>query len=330
MGLGHRSAAAVLSLAALATSIALTSQRSVAQAVSYPTKPIRLIVGAPPGGGPDNVARILSQRINLGQPVVVENRTGAASIIAAEMVAKAPADGYTLLVASQTVLAVAPLLSKTKSYDPQKDFTGIAFIGTAPLVLVAGPALTVSTVPEIIALAKSMPGGLDYGNGGIGTTPYMSGALFSVMTGAKLNSIPYPGEQAAMTDIIGGRVPLMFANASAAMPHVVSGRLRGIAVTSPSRVSVAQGLPTVAESGVPGFEIGTWLGIIAPAGTPPEVVERINAEVRRVLALPDVKEKLHGQGFILEDQTSAAFNQHIKREQAKWSKVIQDSGIKAE
>jgi tripartite-type tricarboxylate transporter receptor subunit TctC len=330
MGLAHRSVAAACLLGGFATAGALTSTRAVAQAVSYPTKPIKLVVGAPPGGGPDNVARILSQRIDLGQSVVVENRTGASSTIAAEMVSRSAADGYTLFLASQTVLAVAPLLSKTKSYNPQKDFTGVAFIGTAPMVLVAGPALRANTVPEIIALAKSMPGGLDYGNGGLGTTPYMSGALFSVMTGAKLNSIPYPGEQAAMTDIIGGRVPLMFANASAAMPHVLAGRLRGIAVTSSSRVSVAQGLPTVAESGVPGFETGTWLGIIAPAGTPAEVVEKLNTEVRRVLALPDVREKLHGQGFVLEDHTSAAFNQHIRSEQSKWSKVIQDSGIKAE
>jgi tripartite-type tricarboxylate transporter receptor subunit TctC len=326
MGSARASAAAV---ALIAWIVSLAPASALAQS-AYPTRPIKLVVGAPPGGGPDNVARVLTQRVNFGQPVVIENRTGASSLIAAEMVAKAPADGYTLLVASQTVLAVAPLLNKTKSYDPYKDFTGVAFIGTAPLVLVGGPALAVNTVPELIALAKAKPGAIDYGNGGVGTTPYMAGALFSVMTGGKLNSIPYPGEQAALTDIIGGRIPLMFANASAAMPHVASGRLRGIAVTSPTRVSVAQGLPTMAESGVPGFEIGTWLGIIAPAGTPPDIVERLGAEFRRVLALPDVKERLHAQGYVLEDQSIADFNQHIKREQGKWAKVIQDSGIKAE
>jgi tripartite-type tricarboxylate transporter receptor subunit TctC len=329
MGLAGFTAAAAASLAALAMVATLTPASAIAQ-TTYPNKPIKLVVGAPPGGGPDNVARVLSQRIVLGQPVVIENRTGASSLIAADMVAKAAPDGYTLLLASQTVLAVAPLLSKTRSYDPYKDFTGVAYIGTAPLVLVAGPALTVNTVPELIALAKAKPGSVDYGNGGLGTTPYMAGALFSVMTGAKLNSIPYPGEQAAMTDIIGGRIPLMFANASAAMPHVTSGRLRGIAVTSSTRVSVAQGLPTVAESGVPGFEIGTWLGIIAPAGTPLEVVDKVSAEVRRVLALPDIKDKLHGQGYILQDHTVESFNQFIKQEQAKWAKVIQDSGIKPE
>jgi tripartite-type tricarboxylate transporter receptor subunit TctC len=297
---------------------------------AFPARPIRLVVGAPPGGGPDNVARILAQAMNLAQPVVVENRTGASSLIAAEMVAKAPADGHTLLIASQTVLAVAPILSKTKSFDPQKDFTGVAMIGAAPLVLVAGPALSVGTVPEIIALAKSRPGALDYGNGGVGTSPYMAGALFSVMTGGKLNSIPYPGEQAAMTDIIAGRVPMMFANASAAMPHVRSGRLRGIAVTSLNRVDIAQGLPTVSESGVPGFEIGTWLGIIAPAGTPKEVVDKLNAELRRALAAPQVREKLLAQGYLLEDQTPEQFNSYIRSEYAKWSKLITDANIKAE
>jgi tripartite-type tricarboxylate transporter receptor subunit TctC len=323
-----RIAAALLPLASLLASL-VVPVHAFAQA-AFPARPIRLVVGAPPGGGPDNVARILAQAMNLAQPVVVENRTGASSLIAAEMVAKAPADGHTLLIASQTVLAVAPILSKTKSFDPQKDFTGVAMIGAAPLVLVAGPALSVGTVPEIIALAKSRPGALDYGNGGVGTSPYMAGALFSVMTGGKLNSIPYPGEQAAMTDIIAGRVPMMFANASAAMPHVRSGRLRGIAVTSLNRVDIAQGLPTVSESGVPGFEIGTWLGIIAPAGTPKEVVDKLNAELRRALAAPQVREKLLAQGYLLEDQTPEQFNSYIRSEYAKWSKLITDANIKAE
>jgi tripartite-type tricarboxylate transporter receptor subunit TctC len=296
----------------------------------YPTKPIKLIVGAPPGGGPDNLARIVAQHMSLGQPVVIENRTGASSLIAAEALARAAADGYTIMIASQTITAVAPILQKTRSFDPQKNFTGVAFIGTAPLVLVAGPALPVNTVPEIIQLARSRPGSLDYANGGVGTTPYMAGALFSTLTGAKLNPIPYPGEQAAMTDIIGGRVPLMFANASAAMPHVKAGRLRGIAVTSAGRVDVAQGLPTVAESGVPGFEIGTWYGLIAPAGTPASIVDKLNAEVRRVLALNDVQTKLAAQGFILQDRSVAEFNQYLRSEHAKWSKLIHDAGIKAE
>ena len=296
----------------------------------YPVKPVKLVVGSPPGGGPDNVARIIAQHMQLGQPLVIENRNGAASAIAAEAVARAPADGYTLLITSQTGIAVSPIINKIKSFDPQKSFTAVGYIGSAPLVLVAGPSLQANTVPEIIALAKAKPGSIDYGNGGVGTSPYMAGALFSVMTGGKLTSIPYPGEQAAMTDIMGGRVPMMFANASAAMPHVKSGRLRGLAVTSNARVDVAQGLPTVAESGVPGFEIGTWLGIVAPAQTPAAVVDKIHVEMMRVLALPEVKEKLASQGFVLSSMTVDGFNKYMVSEYAKWSKLIRDGDIKAE
>jgi tripartite-type tricarboxylate transporter receptor subunit TctC len=321
----RRTALALASLALLA----LGSAPATAQPV-FPSKPIRLIVGSPPGGAPDSVARIVAQSMNLGQPVIVENRNGAASMIAAEAVARAAPDGTTLLIGSQTVMAVAPIINKVKSFDPQRDFTGVALIGSAPLVLVAGAALPATTVPAIIALAKSKPGVLDYGNGGVGTSPYMAGALFSVMTGTKMTSIPYPGEQAAMTDIIAGRLPMMFANAAAAMPHVKSGRLRGIAVTSATRVDVAAGLPTVAESGVPGFEIGTWLGIMAPAGTPSSIVDKINAEVRRVISLPDVKEKLNAQGFVLVDETPNQFNHYLKSEYAKWSRLIKDADIKAE
>ena len=296
----------------------------------FPARPVRLVVGAPPGGAPDTVARIVAQHMNLGQPVVVENRNGAASMIAAETVARSAPDGTTLLLASQTVIAVSPIINKIKSFDPQKDFTGIALIGNAPLVLVAGTALQANTVPEIIAYAKSKPGVLDYGNGGVGTSPYMAGALFSVMTGARITSIPFPGEQASMTEIMAGRLPMMFANAAAAMPHVRAGRLRGIAVTSATRVDVAPGLPTVAESGVPGFEIGTWLGIIAPSATPAAVVEKINAEVRRVLTLPEVREKLAAQGFVLADTSAEQFNQFIQSEYAKWNKLIKDANIKAD
>ncbi|GAB2915600.1 Bug family tripartite tricarboxylate transporter substrate binding protein [Paralcaligenes ginsengisoli] len=297
---------------------------------TFPDKPIRLIVGAPPGGANDTVARIVAQSMNLGQPVIVENRNGAASMIAAAYVAKASPDGTTLLLASQTTTAVSPILHKIKNFDSRKDFTGVALIGSAPLLLVAGSALPVNTVSEIIALAKSKPGSIDYGNGGVGTSPYMAGALFTVMTGAKITSIPYPGEQAAMTDIMGGRIPMMFANASSAMPYVKSGRLRGIAVTSRTRMDIAPDLPTVAESGVPGFEIGTWLGIIAPTGTPSAVVAKINSEVRRVLSLPDVKKKLNSQGFVLADYSPEQFNSYLKSDYAKWSELIKDADIKVE
>lgn len=317
-------------LAAMLSTAAVTGAPAIAADGAYPVRPVKIVVGAPPGGAPDTVARIVSQYMKLGHPIVVENKNGASSAIAAEIVAKAPADGYTLLLTSQTGIAVSPLINKIKSFDPQKDFTGVGYIGSAPLVLVAGPSLQAKTVPEIVDLAKSKPGVLDYGNGGIGTSPYMAGALFTVMTGAQITSIPFPGEQAAMTEIMAGRLPMMFANASSAMPHVKSGRLRGIAVTSPTRVSIAEGLPTMAESGVADFEIGTWLGIVAPAATPVPIVTQLHAEVTRVLAIPEVREKLAAQGFVLADKSVAEFNQHIKAEYAKWSKLIKDAGIKAE
>lgn len=301
-----------------------------ASAQNLPNRPVRLLVGAPPGGGNDQVARIVAQHMNLGQPVIIENRAGAASMIAADIVAKAPADGSTLLLVSQSVLTVSPILQKVTAFDPQKDFTAVALIGSAPLVLVGGPGLRANSVKELIELAKAKPGEIDFGSGGVGTSPYMAAKLFGLLTGASLNSIPYPGEQAAMLDIIGGRVPMMFGNAASAIPHIKSGKLRGLAVTSSSRMAIAPELPTVAESGVPGFEIGTWLGFVAPAGTPAPLVARIHAEVQRVLQLADVKEKLQAQGFTTSKLTPAQFSDYIKAEHMKWSKVIKDANIKGE
>ncbi len=310
--------------------LALMALAVVATAQTLPNRPVRLLVGAPPGGGNDQVARIVAQHMNLGQPVVIENRAGAASMIAADMAAKATPDGSTLLLVSQSILTVSPILQKITAFDPQKDFTAVALIGSAPLVLVAGPSLKANSVKELIDLAKAKPGEIDFGSGGVGTTPYMAATLFGLMSNVSLNSIPYPGEQAAMLDIIGGRVPMMFGNAAAALPHVKSGKLRGLAITSPTRLSIAPDLPTVAESGVRGFEIGTWLGLVAPTGTPPATVNRIHAEVQRVLQLPDVQEKLQAQGFTTSRLTPAQFSEYIKSEHSKWSKVIKDANIKGE
>ncbi|MES2413418.1 MAG: tripartite tricarboxylate transporter substrate binding protein [Pseudomonadota bacterium] len=314
---------ALIGSALMALAVATAAQ-------TLPNRPIRLLVGAPPGGGNDQVARIVAQHMNLGQPVVIENRAGAASMIAADMAAKAPPDGSTLLLVSQSILTVSPILQKITTFDPQKDFTAVALIGSAPLVLVAGPSLKANSVKELVELAKAKPGEIDFGSGGVGTSPYMAAKLFGLLSNVSLNSIPYPGEQAAMLDIIGGRVPMMFGNAAAALPHVKSGKLRGLAITSPTRLSIAPDLPTVAESGVRGFEIGTWLGLVAPAGTPPATVNRIHMEVQRVLQLPDVQEKLQAQGFATSRFTPAQFSDYIKSEHIKWSKVIADANIKGE
>ena len=308
----------------------LAACAAIAQS-SFPSKPIRIIVGTPPGGANDTVARILASRMDgLGQTVIVENRLGAAQMIAAEMVAKAPADGTTLLIASQTILAVVPIINKVTSFDPLKDFAAVALVGSTPLVLVVNPAVPANSVKELIAIGKARPGELNFGSGGVGTTPHMAGELFAMMSGIKMTNISYKGEQPALTDMLGGQLPMMFSNVAAAMQHVKSGKLRGLAVTSAARIDAAPGLPTVAEAGLPGYETETWLGLIAPSATPRDIVARINAEVLRVMALPDVRDKLLAQGLTLSRSTPDQFAAHIRSEHAKWSKLIKEAGIKAE
>ena len=216
--------------------LTLAACAAIAQS-SFPSKPIRIIVGTPPGGANDTVARILASRMDgLGQTVIVENRPGAAQMIAAEMVAKAPADGTMLLIASQTILAVVPIINKVTSFDPLKDFAAVALVGSTPLVLVVNPAVPANSVKELIAIGKARPGELNFGSGGVGTTPHMAGELFAMMSGIKMTNISYKGEQPALTDMLGGQLPMMFSNVAAAMQHVKSGKLRGLAVTSAARI----------------------------------------------------------------------------------------------
>lgn len=310
--------------------LTLAACAAIAQS-SFPSKPIRIIVGTPPGGANDTVARILASRMDgLGQTVIVENRPGASQMIAAEMVAKAPADGTMLLIASQTILAVVPIINKVTSFDPLKDFAAVALVGSTPLVLVVNPSVPANSVKELIAIGKARPGELNFGSGGVGTTPHMAGELFAMMSGIKMTNISYKGEQPALTDMLGGQLPMMFSNVAAAMQHVKSGKLRGLAVTSAARIDAAPGLPTVAEAGLPGYETETWLGLIAPSATPRDIVARINAEVLRVMALPDVRDKLLAQGLTLSRSTPDQFAAHIRSEHAKWSKLIKEAGIKAE
>ena len=311
---------------ALAAAIPLTA---AAQA-SFPTKPIRLIVGAAPGGANDIMARTIAGGMNLGQPVIVENQAGAAATISAATVAKSAPDGHTLLLVSQSVLTVAPILNKVTTFDPMKDFTGVALFGSAPLILVVNPSNPAKSVQDIIAMARAKPGELTFGSGGIGTTPFMAGTLLGLMTNTKYTSVPFKGEQPSMAEIMGGRLTMMFGNAAAALPHMKNGRLKGLAITSPTRIDIAPDVPTVAESGVPGFEIATWLGMAAPSATPPANIARLNTEVQRVLQQPDVKERLHGMGFTLSALSAEEFTKFIRTEHQKWSKVIRDADIKAE
>ena len=301
-------------------------------AETYPSKSLQIIVSFAPGGGVDSVARIVGHKLteSLGQPVLVDNRPGASGMIGTDVAAKALPDGYTLLLGTQTVLVVAPILYGKAAFDPLKLFAPVALIGSTPLILVTNPAVPAKSVKELIALAKAKPGELDFGSGGVGTTPHMAGELFNSMAGIKVVHVAYKGEAPALTDIMGGHLHMMFSNMSACLPHIKAGKIRGLAVSSLERVAAAPDIPTVAESGVPGFEAETWFGLLAPAGTPPEIVKRLNADVLKALTKPDVKEKLASLGLTIAGSTPEKFSGYIKSEYGKWAKVIKDAGIKME
>ncbi len=303
-----------------------------AQAPAYPAKPVRVVVGFAAGGGTDVAARIIAQKLGegLAQSFVVDNRPGASGMIGAEIVARAPPDGYTLLVGTQTNHVVAPAMVEKPAYDPARDFAPIMVIATSPLLLLVNPSLPVNSVAQLIALAKSQPGKLTFGVGGAGTTPHMSTALFKLMTGVNMVMIPYKGEAPAITDLLAGQISLMFSNLPVALPQARSGKLRGIAVTSARRVPSAAEFPTVAESGLPGFEVETWFSLVAPAGTPRGIIAKLNAEAVRALNLPDVKEKMAAQGLFVVAGTAEEFDAFLKAEIVKWTKVVRESGIKAD
>ena len=290
-----------------------------------------MVVGFTAGGGTDVVARILAQKMSerLGQSVLVENRTGASGMIAGDLVAKSAPDGYTLMMGTQTTFAVAPALYRKTTLDPARDFAGIAMSAVSPLVLVVHPGVPAHSVKDVIAMAKAKPGAVNYGSGGLGTSPHMSGELFQAVAGIKLAHVAYRGEAPAINDLIGGQIPFMFSNLSAIVGNVRAGQLRAVGVTSAKRAPALPDVPTLAESGLPGFEVETWFALVAPAGTPQDLRARLNAEVRRALALPDVKQRYVDLGMTAEDSTPESVDAYIKSEIAKWTKVIKDADIKA-
>lgn len=309
----------------------LATGASQAQPAKYPDKPVKMVVGFTAGGGTDVVARIIAQKMteSLGQSVLVENRTGASGMIAGEMVAKSPPDGYTLMMGTQTTFAVAPTLYRKTSLDPARDFSGIAMSAVSPLVLVVHPAVQAQSVKDIIAMAKAKPGGVNYGSGGLGTTPHMCGELFQAMAGIKLVHVAYRGEAPAINDLLGGQIPFMFSNLSAIVGNVRAGQVRALAVTSTTRAPALPDVPTLAEAGLAGFDAATWFALVAPAGAPRDVRERLNAEIKRALALPDVKQRYADLGMTAQDSTPESVDAYIKSEIAKWTKVIRDADIKA-
>lgn len=301
-------------------------------AADYPDKPVKVLVGFSPGGAVDNVARLLAQSMskNMGGSIIIENRPGATGIIAAEQTAKAPADGYTLLMATQSTMVVAPSIYAKMKVDPVADFTPISLIASVPMVLVVSPTVPVKNVQELIAHVKRQPEGMPYASSGQGGPQHVATELFASMAKVKMIHVPYKGEANAIGDLLGNQVPVMFGNLPSLLPHIRSGKLRALAVSSLQRSSVAPEIPTVAESGLPGFEALTWFGLFAPAGTPQPLVDRLNAEVKKSLASTEVRAKLDQQGLTTVGGTSAELKAYMKQEVPKWGKLLKNANIKAE
>jgi tripartite-type tricarboxylate transporter receptor subunit TctC len=300
-----------------------------AHAQEFPTKPLTLIVPFPPGGPTDAMARTIASHLKdeLGQPVIVENKGGAGGNIGAEAVARAPADGYTLLFGTSGPLAINASLYPKISFHPLKDFAPIIQIGYLPNVIVVSPAVAAKNVPELVALAKAKPGQLTYASSGNGASSHLAGVLFENSTGTELVHVPYKGTGPALNDLLGGQVSMSFTDVLTALPHVKSGKLRAIGVTTRSRSQAMPDLPTVAEQGVPGFDVSVFFGIVAPAGTPERVIARLNKAFRSVLARPDVRDTLARQGLeIAQNQSPQQLAAFMKAELEKWSAVVKKSG----
>jgi tripartite-type tricarboxylate transporter receptor subunit TctC len=301
-------------------------------AQSYPSRPIRLVVPFPAGGTTDILAREAAQKLTeaLGQAVVVDNRPGAAGNIGSDLVAKSAPDGYTLLMGTVGTHAINPSLYSKMPYDHVKDFAPVVLVAGVPNVLVVNPTLPVNSVADLIKLAKDKPGQINFASSGSGTSIHLSGELFKTMAGVDMTHVPYKGSSPALTDLIGGQVQIMFDNLPSALPQIKGGRLRAIAVTSLKRAPVLPDIPTINESGLPGFEASSWFGVLAPAGTPAAIVARINTEVNKWLQSADAREKLLGQGAEAAGGSPEQFANHIRAESAKWAKVVKASGAKVD
>jgi tripartite-type tricarboxylate transporter receptor subunit TctC len=296
----------------------------------YPVKPVRMVVGLAPGGATDIVARAVSQRLTerLGRSFVVENRSGAGGTIAAGVVAKSPADGYTLLAVSAGYSISAALYAEL-SYDPLKDLAPISRLAESPFLLVTHPSLPVKNVKELIALAKRQPGKLNFAYAGNGSSGHLTGELFKSMAGIKVTDVPYKGAGPAMVDVLAGQCDVMVANILSSLPYVNSGRLRALAVTGARRAPVAPSLPTVGES-VPGYAVASWYGVLAPAGTPQDIVNRLNREIGGIMKSTAMKAWLEGDGAEPVDTTPEQFGRHIATEIARWRKVVKEANIRVE
>jgi tripartite-type tricarboxylate transporter receptor subunit TctC len=297
---------------------------------AYPGRPVRIVVPFAPGGPNDIIARLVARKLGeaQGQPFVVENRAGAGGNIGTDFVAKSTPDGYTLLSAGPGSLIINPLIGKVP-YDTQRDFAPITLMARAPNVLVAHPSLPARSVKELIALARARPGAINYGSGGNGSTPHLSAALFAAMTGVTLTHVPYKGTAPATADLIGGQVQIAFLGIPAVLPHLKSGKLRALAVTGLRRSPELPDVPTVDESGVPGYEVSPWYGLLAPAGVPRAIVARLAVATANIVRTPEIREKLALQGAEAEGSTPQEYAAAIRADTATWVRVVEETGLRA-
>ena len=300
-------------------------------AQSYPTRPIKFVVGFGAGGATDVIGRLMAKKIGdaLGQPIIIENKAGASSNIGAEVVFRAPPDGYTFYVCAITSAINVSLFPKLP-FDFAKDFEPVALFANVPNILVVHPSVAAKSVKELIALAQAQPGKLSYASSGSGTSIHLSGELFKMLAKVDMVHIPYKGSAPAMIDMVGGQVQVMFDNMPSALPHVKAGKLRALAVTSAQRSPSAPDVPTMGEAGVPGFDVQSWFGLVAPKGTPKDIIARVNAEAVKALASADIKERFMDLGAVPGPMSPEGFGDYIRAEIARWSEVVKASGAKAE
>jgi tripartite-type tricarboxylate transporter receptor subunit TctC len=307
---------------------AICNCTAIAQA--YPVKPIRMIVPFPPGGPADIASRVIAKKLSeaLGQQMILENRSGAGGTIGLEVASKSNADGYTLVLGSLSTLSIAPIFNRNLSYDPVKSFAPICLIASSPSVLVINPSIPAASLRELIDLAKAKPGQLNFGTNGNGTIPHMAAEMFKTLAGVDIVHVPYKGVGLAANDLIAGQIQLLFTVSSGLEPYLRAGKLRALAVAGNKRLATLPDVPTTAEAGLPGLETGTWFGLMAPRGTPPDVVQRLHAETIRALAAGDVRDALSQQAFELLGNSPDQFAEFIGSEIDKWARVVKTSGVK--
>jgi tripartite-type tricarboxylate transporter receptor subunit TctC len=311
------------------SALLLATTTALAAAQGFPSKPVRIVVPFPPGGSTDLLARRIAEKwqASMGQPVIVENRAGAGGTTGSESVARAAPDGHTLVMGVTGSHGVSVSLNPRLPYHPLRSFEPVSRVVSAPLVVVVGAAVPARTLAEYVAAAKARPGEITHSSPGVGTSMHLTGEMFNAAAGTQLVHIPYKGSAGAVNDLMGGQVQSMFSDFLVALPHVESGRIRALAVTSAQRHPLMPGVPTVAESGYPGFEALSWQGLFAPAGTPKDIVERLSAETRKALASPDIRDFFTKQGFEVAGSTPAEFRAFVEAEIPKWARVVKDAGL---